>query len=192
MDDVNYDCWDSNPSVREFMSSKGMYTTALLEEYYGQRLIKMANDLGRSAIVWQDPMDEGVRLASNTIVQVWKDAHLLSDYAQWPHYMQRMVKLNYSTILSSCWFLSMIRYGQDWRDFYNCDPHDFDATEEEKKLVLGGEACLWGEYVDGSNFMSRLWPRAAAVGERLWSEHTDQPLNDVQYRLDAQRCRLLR
>lgn len=31
------------------------------------------------------------------------------------------------------------------------------GSEEEKQLVIGGEACLWGEYVDATNLIPRLW-----------------------------------
>ena len=67
------------------------------------------------------------------------------------------------------------------------DPKEIDiefiGTNEAKERILGGEACLWGEFVDGTNLLSRFWPKASAVAERLWSAATVNNSEDAQFRL---------
>ncbi|CAM2714140.1 unnamed protein product [Rotaria socialis] len=77
--------------------------------------------------------------------------------------------------------------------YYEVEPlRGFTGSDEAKKRILGGEACLWAEFVDGTNLLARLWPKASAVAERLWSAASVNNSEDAQFRLDVHRCRLLR
>ncbi len=42
-------------------------------------------------------------------------------------------------------------------------------TAKQESKLIGGEACMWTEQVDGKTIESRIWPRAAVIGEKLWS-----------------------
>ena len=94
--------------------------------------------------------DNNVTLKADTVVHVW-----IAD--NWKTEMARVTKSGYNTLLSAPWYLDWISWSQDWIKYYEVEPLAFNATEAEKKLVLGGEACLWGEYVDGSNLIAKAW-----------------------------------
>ncbi len=58
-------------------------------------------------------------------------------------------------------------------------------TEDEKTRIIGGEAALWSEVVSAENAESRLWPRAAAIAEKLWSpQELTNDLEDMYRRLE--------
>ena len=67
---------------------------------------------------------------------------------------------------SNYWYLD--HADNTWQVMYSYDPTD-GLTQDQKELILGGEASMFGEMVDQYNIQPKVWPNTAAVAERLWS-----------------------
>lgn len=186
-DEVDFSCWKSNPDITKFMDEYGFGRDySKLESFYIQRLLDIVTTTKKGYIIWQEVFDNGVKLKADTLIHVWK-----GNQQQYQAEMTRVTSSGYQVLLSTPWYLNRISYGQDWQAIYKADPQDFHGTDEQKKLVIGGEACLWGEFVDATNLTPRLWPRASAVAERLWSAKDVTDINDAYSRLAKHRCRMV-
>ncbi|KAK2576822.1 hypothetical protein KPH14_005456 [Odynerus spinipes] len=185
-DEVPFDCWSSNPDIKSYMQSHNMSKNyALLEGEYIAKLLEITATLEASSIVWQEVFDNGVNLPDSTVVHVWT--------GRWQNELAMATKAGHPVLLSACWYLDHISNGGDWKKYYTCDPLGFPAPPEVnvRNLMLGGEACMWGEFVDRNNVHPRIWPRASATAERLWSEKAES-LDDAASRLEEHACRMNR
>lgn len=181
-DEVGFECWESNPKITQFMKDNNMVSYVALESYYIQKLLDIVHDLGGKSLVWEEVFVNGVELPNKTIVHVWKgDGYTV---------LKKTIAAGKPALLSSCWYLDYLKTGGDWDKFYECDPHNVNATEEELELILGGEACMWSESVNKYNFMSRVWPRASAAAEKLWSRKDAATYSEAAQRLEEHTCRM--
>jgi len=180
-DEVDFTCWLSNPDIQAFMDQMNITKIEKLEEYYMNRLVEIVGQMNKSYIVWQEVLDNNVTLKKDTLINVWKSP-------VWQDEMAKVTNAGYQAILSSPWYLNYIHYGIDWQAFYEAEPTKFNGTDLQKKLVVGGSACMWSEFVDGSEIMPRLWPRASAVAERLWSSKDTTDLDSARTRIKHHQC----
>uniref|UniRef100_A0A3Q3B9L9 Beta-hexosaminidase subunit alpha n=1 Tax=Kryptolebias marmoratus TaxID=37003 RepID=A0A3Q3B9L9_KRYMA len=188
-DEVDLSCWSSNPSIRAFMQKMGFGVDfPKLETFYIEKLVNITSALNKTSVVWQEVFDNTFVLqhGSLSVVEVWKQGCYLCE-------VRRVAKAGLRVILASPWYLDLPGPTHNWARYYTVWPLAFKGTEEQKRLVIGGEVCLWGEYVDATNLAPRLWPRASAAAERLWSDEKQTSSVDRAFpRLQDFRCRLLR
>lgn len=181
-DEVGFECWESNNQIQQYMAKNNVTSYQMLEEIYIQRIVDIVHNLKANSIVWQEVFENGVQLPNGTVVQVWTGNR--------QSLLQQVTEKGLPALLSSCWYLDHLKSGGDWKSFYGCDAANFNGTEAQKKLILGGEACMWAEVVDNGNVLQRIFPRVCATAEKLWSRHDVTDLDDAAARLEEHTCRM--
>ncbi|KAK3919046.1 Beta-hexosaminidase subunit beta [Frankliniella fusca] len=182
-DEVPDFCWNSDPSVQAYMENHGFGGDyRRLQSDYLRWLTMEVQRLNRTPVVWQEAWQNGNFDPDDVIVHIWLGNAM--------DLMNQVTRRGFRALLSETWYLDHL--GTDWRTMYRVDPQNFHGRAEQMRLVEGGEACMWGEMADETNVHSRVWPRAAAVAERLWSPRTTTDPGAAAVRLEELVCRLRR
>ncbi len=156
-DEVDGKQWDGNPKIQEFIHAHGMKNNQDLQAYFNQRLEKIVAKNHKIMVGWDEILHPD--LPKTIVVQSWRGQESLAVAAQ----------KGYRGLLSYGYYLDLM-----WPTarHYAVDPMTGAAasmTPEQKALILGGESCQWAEWVTPENIDSHIWPRNAAIAERLWS-----------------------
>jgi hexosaminidase len=171
-DEVNGKQWNANPRIQAFKAAKGLKNNHDLQAYFNQRLQKILKKHHKKMIGWDEIIHPG--LPTNVVVQSWRSKPPLAE----------SLSRGYAGILSRGYYLDHM---QPAAFHYMNDPEGTAPnalTEAEKNRILGGEACMWAEFVNEDTVESRIWPRAASIAERLWSPQGVQSIQDMYRRLE--------
>ncbi|KQK15569.2 hypothetical protein BRADI_1g23740v3 [Brachypodium distachyon] len=195
-DEVTPGCWQADPSIQADIANGG--TLSQLLEKYVRAVHPHVVSKNRTAVFWEDVLlDATVNVSASlippatTILQTWNNGS---------NNTKLIVQAGYRAIVSSASFYYLdCGHGDfvgnnavydDPRSDYDtnggswCGPfktwqrvYDYDIahglTAEEAKLVIGGEVALWTEQADTTVLDARIWPRASAMAEALWSGNRD-------------------
>jgi hexosaminidase len=172
-DEVNGKQWDANQRIQEFKKSHNLATNEALQAYFSERIQKIVTKHGKAVVGWDEVFIPGV--PKDIVIQSWRGQESLAKAAA----------QGYHGILSNGYYLDL---GWPAARHYAVDPTSGPAatlTPEQQQLILGGESCMWTEYVNGENIDSRIWPRNAAIAERLWSPQNVTDVHSMYARLHA-------
>ncbi len=172
-DEVDGKQWDANPKIQEFIHAHGMKNNQDLQAYFNERLEKIVAKNHKTMVGWDEILHPD--LPKTIVVQSWRGQESLAKAAQ----------QGYRGLLSYGYYVDLM-----WpaSRHYSIDPMSGAAaslTPEQKALILGGESCQWAEWVTPENIDSHIWPRNAAIAERLWSPQETTDVNSMYARMHA-------
>jgi hexosaminidase len=172
-DEVNGKQWDANAQIAAFKKAQGMKDNADLQLYFNHHLLPIVQKHGKKMIGWDEIFHPD--LPKDIVVHSWRGAESLAQTA----------RLGYMSILSNGFYLD---FALAPADYYRVDPLAGAAaslTPEQAARILGGEACMWGEFVTPENIDSRIWPSTAAIAERSWSPQNVNDVDSMYRRLEV-------
>ncbi|MCB9059024.1 MAG: family 20 glycosylhydrolase [Calditrichae bacterium] len=163
--------WDANPEIQKFMKANNLTDNHALQNYFNIRLEKILNKLDKTMVGWYT--DAQPNLDKKYVIQSWKGRNSLYESA----------RNGYRCLLSHGFYIDLIQ-STEYHYLNDPIPQDSILAEDVQNRILGGEATMWAEFVGPETVDSRIWPRTAAIAERLWSPGTVNDLKEMYRRLD--------
>ncbi|HXA49814.1 MAG TPA: family 20 glycosylhydrolase [Candidatus Acidoferrum sp.] len=156
-DEVVAKQWNASARVQAFAKEHNLKDADAIQAYFNQRVQKLLQKRGKILVGWDEVLHPD--LPKDIVVQSWRGQKSLAEAAA----------KGYRGILSWGFYLDHLRPASY---HYEVDPMAGDAHSlpaDAQARILGGEACVWTEYMTAETVDSRIWPRAAAIAERFWS-----------------------
>ena len=163
--------WEGNPRIYDYMTAHGIKDGAALQAIFTNKVQKIVADRKKTMVGWDEVLRPDV--PKDVVIHSWRGPKSLAEAAQNGN----------RGILSSGYYIDL---NQSAAEHYAVDPLGDDAgllTAEQKALVLGGEATMWTDIVSHENMDNRVWPRTAAIAERLWSPEQVRDVDSMYRRL---------
>ena len=181
-DEPNLYCWTLNNSVTEWISQQNLTLNSAYEFFFSNVHKVAVNNQFSNVINWVEVFEynNGTLDPNVAIIEVWQSKDVLAS----------VVAGGFRGILADndLWYLDSL--GVTWDQMYTNEPFEGITNTTQQALIIGGETCMWGETVDPSDVEQTIWPRAAAVGERLWSAQSVNNVTSARPRIAYFRCLL--
>jgi hexosaminidase len=163
--------WEGNPRIQDFMRAHAIKDGAALQVLFTAKIQKIIAGRKKVMMGWDEVLQSDT--PKDVVIQSWRGPNSLAEAA----------RNGYRGVLSSGYYIDL---NQSAAEHYLVDPLGDSAatlTSDQKARVLGGEATMWTDIVSDENMDNRIWPRTAAIAERLWSPQQVQDVDSMYQRL---------
>jgi hexosaminidase len=170
-DENNGLAWKLNPAIAAYMKQHNLQSTDDLQKYFVQRMYGIMKKHHRKLIGWEEIYND--KLPADAIVHKWipADNGMIKSFGK-----ASDLAVHNPVLISEGFYLDVFMSAYV---YYN-NPAFTDAGNPN---ILGGEGAQWTELADNNNIDGRIWPRAGAIAERLWSQASVNDVDDMYRRL---------
>jgi hexosaminidase len=165
--------WNASARVQAWAKEHNLKDAHAIQAFFNQRVQKLLTKRGKILIGWDEVLHPD--LPQDIVVQSWRGQKSLAEAAN----------KGYRGLLSWGYYLDHLSPAAF---HYGVDPMSGDADSlgaEQQSRILGGEMCMWAEYTTSEMVDSRIWPRGAAIAERLWSPAATRDVDSMYARMEA-------
>lgn len=184
--------WKVCPNCQKRIKKEKLKDEHALQSYFIQRMEKYLNSKGKQIIGWDEILEGG--LAPNATVMSWRGEDGGIAAAKQGHNVimtpSKWCYFDYYQDTSKTEPMALGGFTPISR-VYSYDPLPKQLSKEEAKYVLGGQACLWTEYISTPEYAEYMaYPRACAMAEVLWSPSEAKDYKDFLRRMKVHVKRL--
>jgi len=184
-DEINYDVWLENEKIKKYMKDNNFKDQYELVNHYLNLIRKNIPD-NKKYIYWIDAeffsnekySKLDVFKMPNTILHYWGKTDNLHNHSN--AFLNNSTNRTKFNMILSPYDYTYLDCGTGniygdrswcdpfvtWKQAYKFNPGQYNNGDIN---VLGSIACLWSELVDDYNVIGKIFPRASALAEKLWS-----------------------
>ncbi|XP_046459257.1 chitooligosaccharidolytic beta-N-acetylglucosaminidase-like [Daphnia pulex] len=212
-DGVKFKCWNETTEIIDWLRARGRNDYSkedflyLWSHFQNRSLEEVDKAYGNKQpiVLWTSPLTDDGNAEKfldkeRYIIQIWAKG---TDQSIAQLYRQgfKLIMTNYDAWYFDCGYGQWVGKGPNnwcspysgWQKVYENSPRklitNFNETFNSHQ-ILGGEAAIWTEQVDGAAIEGKLWPRSSALAERLWTD-PDTNWRTAEHRMNHHRERLV-
>ena len=187
--------WQASEYCHHLADSLGLSSVDDLQYYFVKHFDTYLRERGKTVIGWDEILDGSA--VPSTVVMSYrghkpasrafaKDMKVILAPNRWCYYDYDQEEIE-DTFKNHHLFITLRKaYLYDYMDYLNPE-----VADKAKDLLLGVQACVWGEYIpDVPKLHQQTFPRSATIAEVTWTADSSRNWNDFRVRLEKEFKRL--